>query len=54
MNEEMNETIEETTEEVSEEVVEEVNEATEGVQVTDEQLDEIADTAIAALKDVLA
>ncbi len=53
MNEEMNETIEETTEEVSEEVVEEVNEATEGVQVTDEQLDEIADTAIAALKDVL-
>ena len=53
MNEEMNETIEETTEEVSEEVVEETNEATEGVQVTDEQLDEIADTAIAALKDVL-
>lgn len=53
MNEEMNETIEETTEEVSEEVVEEVNEAAEGVQVTDEQLDEIADTAIAALKDVL-
>ena len=53
MNEEMNETIEETTEEVSEEVVEVVNEATEGVQVTDEQLDEIADTAIAALKDVL-
>ena len=53
MNEEMNETIEETIEEVSEEVVEEVNEVTEGVQVTDEQLDEIADTAIAALKDVL-
>ena len=53
MNEEMNETIEETTEEVSEEVVEETNEAIEGVQVTDEQLDEIADTAIAALKDVL-
>lgn len=53
MNEEMNETIEETTEEVSEEGVEEVNEAAEGVQVTDEQLDEIADTAIAALKDVL-
>jgi len=53
MNEEMNETIEETTEEVFEEVAEEANKATEGIQVTDEQLDEIADTAIAALKDVL-
>lgn len=49
----MTEEIEEIQEEVSEEVVEEVVEDNDGMQITDEQLDEIADTAIAALKDVL-
>lgn len=46
----------EENEVIKEELAEEVEEAAmeeEGTQVTDEQLDEIADTAIAALKDVL-
>ena len=56
MSEEMEEIIEETAEEVSEDVVEESSDShdfNEELQITDEQLDEIADTAIAALKDVL-
>ena len=61
MSEEIEEMIEEE-ETMSEEVVEKVEEAEETpaqesddgqLEVTDEQLDEIADTAIAALKDVL-
>ena len=46
----------EENEVINEETVEEVEESAseeEGMQISDEQLDEIADTAIAALKDVL-
>ena len=50
MSEEM-ETVEEAAEEIIEEEV--VEDAVEDNGLTDEQLDEIADTAIAALKDVL-
>lgn len=50
MSEEM-ETVEEAAEEILEEEV--VEETVEDNGLTDEQLDEIADTAIAALKDVL-
>lgn len=38
---------------VEEEIIEEVEDDDEDMALTDEQLDEIADTAIAALKDVL-
>ena len=50
MSEEM-ETVEVAAEEILEEEV--VEETVEDNGLTDEQLDEIADTAIAALKDVL-
>ena len=46
----------EENEVINEETVEEVEESApeeEGMQISDEQLDEIADTAIAALKDIL-
>ena len=53
MTEEMEEIIDEEIVEEEVEETEVVEEQSNGINITDEQLDEIADTAIAALKDVL-
>lgn len=53
MSEELEEVIVEETEDSEEEAVEEVSVEEEEVVVTDEMLDSIADTAIAALQDIL-
>ena len=52
MTEEMNENEEFETVEVEEEIIEDTG-ASEASTLTDAELDQVADTAIAALKDIL-